>query len=119
MLFWKLTEKILNKIEKNDWLNNELINITLENDIDEILNLYERPKTATKFFDQKELNEIQGILELTELKQDLLGADGRPMTLAISAHSLNFDKKEINDMKISVKNSKNEPKKFVFYNKTI
>ena len=112
-------DKILNKIEKNDWLNNELINITLENDIDEILNLYERPKTATKFFDQKELNEIQGILELTELKQDLLGADGRPMTLAISAHSLNFDKKEINDMKISVKNSKNEPKKFVFYNKTI
>lgn len=76
-------EKTINNIEQNDWLNKELINLPLEEEIDNILQLYERPKTATKFFDEKELEEIQTILKISEPSQDLIGTDGRPLTIAL------------------------------------
>lgn len=77
-------EAILRYIEKNDWVNNEIRSLSPEDDIEEILNNFERPKTATKFFDEKEMKEIQEILKIGDHKQDLLGLDGRPLTLALA-----------------------------------
>jgi len=76
-------EKILNSLEKKDWLNNEIKSFPIEDEVEEILNLCERPKTATKFFDEKEMNEIQEILKIGDHGQDLLGSDGRPLTMAL------------------------------------
>lgn len=69
-------ESILNKIEKNDWLNRltrEEIEKTEKTDFNMTL---ERPMTGTRKFDPSELRHINEAAD-----NPLLGLDGRPLTM--------------------------------------
>ena len=109
-------EKTINNIERRDWLNSQLrYNPKLDEEVNELLDLYERPTTATKYFDEKAVNEIQGMLKIVELNQNLLGTDGRPITLANFSHNIPHEKVNNNEMVGNINKNKIQEKKFVIF----
>ena len=67
-------DNILDKIERNDWLNKVPKNDPEKSDLNMTI---ERPMTGTRQFDANDLKQINDILNTP-----LLGPDGRPLTMA-------------------------------------
>lgn len=68
-------EKLLTKLEKEDWLNK----IPKNDDKANLNATAERPKTGTRKFDENDMKQIKDMLSPANLPK---GIDGRPLTMA-------------------------------------
>ena len=73
-------EKILDRIESIDWLNKIPQNDHLMGTQD-LNGTIERPRTATKRFDEQDMRAINDMLNKQDVKIPK-GIDGRPLTMA-------------------------------------